>query len=313
MDLSIVTTLYQSAPYLEEFHRRMTEAAESVTSDFEIVLVNDGSPDNSLEVAVSIHERDPRVRVVDLSRNFGHHKAMMTGLSYARGDLVFLIDCDLEEDPALLRDFHEEMKRSGADVVYGVQRRRSGSLARVVTGNAFYSVFNLLSTTPIPRNVLTVRLMTANYVSALLKFREREFIIAGIWASTGFKQAEVPVDKPHKGVSSYNLLKRFTYTVDAITSFSNRPLYAVFYIGLVIFIVSFLAASYLIFQRLFVGPMMSGWPSLVVSVWLLGGITLMCLGVVGIYLSKVFTEVKQRPFTLIRRVYGDPTRPGASA
>src|SRR5262247_1354941 len=120
MKLSIVTTLYNSAPYLTEFHERVCAAAVQVSDDFEIVLVNDGSPDNSLAVALELHRKDPRVAIVDLSRNFGHHKAMMTGLAHARGDLVFLLDSDLEEEPELLQKFYDEMSRTGADVVFGV-------------------------------------------------------------------------------------------------------------------------------------------------------------------------------------------------
>src|SRR3954467_2021177 len=145
MDLSIVTTLYRSALHLEEFHRRVRAPAEKITSDYEIIFVNDGSPDNSLGIALSIYERDDRVRVIDLSRNFGHHKAMMTGLTHARGDLVFLIDSDLEEDPELLASFGEAMSQTGADVVYGVQRGRRGGLVERWSGRLFFTIFNWLS------------------------------------------------------------------------------------------------------------------------------------------------------------------------
>jgi putative glycosyltransferase len=135
MTLSIVTTLYESAPYLAEFHVRVCNTAEKITRDYEIILVNDGSPDNSLDVARSIHLKDNRVRVIDLSRNFGHHKAMMTGLAHARGDLVFLLDSDLEEERELLRTFYEELQRSGADVVFGVQEKRKGRLFERLSGS----------------------------------------------------------------------------------------------------------------------------------------------------------------------------------
>src|SRR6266481_9971297 len=128
MTLSIVTTLYDSAPYLEQFYLRTCAATEQITRDYEIILVNDGSPDNSLDIAISIHRRDKRVRVIDLSRNFGHHKAMMTGLTHAGGELVFLIDCDLEEEPELLEKFYRELKATEADVVFGVQQKRKGGL-----------------------------------------------------------------------------------------------------------------------------------------------------------------------------------------
>ena len=119
MDLSVVTTLYRSQPYVEEFYRRICAAAAAITPDFELILVNDGSPDASLEVAVALFQLDERVRVIDLSRNFGHHRAIMTGLAHARGDLVFLIDCDLEEEPELLSRFHARLVETRADVIYG--------------------------------------------------------------------------------------------------------------------------------------------------------------------------------------------------
>jgi len=126
MKLSIVATLYKSGAYVEEFHRRASEAARRITDDYEIVIVDDGSPDNSLDIACAIARTDPHVRVIELSRNFGHHKAMMTGLDHARGELCFLIDSDLEEDPALLQEFFDKMQASDADVVYGFQDQRKG-------------------------------------------------------------------------------------------------------------------------------------------------------------------------------------------
>ncbi len=303
MDLSIVTTLYQSAPYVKDFHRRASAAAEQVTQDFEIVFVNDGSPDESLAAALERHAEDARVRVVDFSRNFGHHKAIMTGLDYARGDRVFLIDSDLEEAPELLDAFWDKMRATECDVVYGVQRTRKGRLFERAAGALFYAVFNLLSPEPIPRNLITARLMTRPYVDALLQHREREICIAGLWAATGFQQEPVVVDKGHKGQSVYDLRRKFTNLVNAITSFSNRPLVFIFYLGSLISIGATLAAAYLIIYRLFIGPLKDGWPSLMVSIWLLGGLTIFSLGVIGIYLSKIFTETKQRPYTIVRQVY----------
>src|SRR3954465_14964923 len=159
--LSIVTSMYRSSSYLEEFYNRCTAAARQLTDSYEFVFVNDGSPDDSLQVALQLRTRDARVRIVDLSRNFGHHKALMTGLARARGERVFLLDCDLEEDPAWLLTFDREMRNTGADVVYGVQSERKGGWFERVTGDLFFKVFNQLLTDPIPPNVVTVRLMTA--------------------------------------------------------------------------------------------------------------------------------------------------------
>lgn len=303
MDLSIVTTLYYSAPYLEEFYARIRAEAEKITGDYEIIFVNDSSPDNSLDIAISLYERDSKVRVIDLSRNFGHHKAMMTGLAHARGELVFLIDCDLEEKPELLSDFYNEFKSSDADVVYGMQQTRKGRFLERVSGQLFFSLFNLLSNYPLPPNLITVRLMSRRYVTSLVAHQERETIIAGLWVITGFKQTSLIVHKASKGSSTYNLTRKIAVFVNSVTSFSDRPLIFIFYLGCVIVFLSSIAALDLIVRRIFFSVFLAGWPSLIVSVWLLGGLTIFCLGVIGIYLSKIFMETKQRPYTVIRQIY----------
>jgi putative glycosyltransferase len=301
--LSIVTTLHRSAPFIEEFYARISRAASELTTDFEIVLVNDGSPDDSLTRAIGLVERDERVRVIDLARNFGHHKAMMTGLAHACGDLVFLIDSDLEEDPELLIPFADTLRSSQADVVYGVQRERRGGLIERWSGKVFFKVFNLLSDCPIPENLITVRLMTRQYVSALLSHRERETMIAGLWALTGFRQVPLEVTKHVRSATTYTFRRKVAVFVNSITSFSSRPLELIFYLGLAIGCISAGAAVYLIIRRLFFGILLPGWPSLIVSVWLLGGMILACLGIIGVYLSKIFIETKQRPYTIVRHVY----------
>jgi putative glycosyltransferase len=315
VQLSIVATLYRSAAHLAEFYDRARRAALQLTSEYEIVFVNDGSPDDSLEVALGLLAGDERVRVIDLARNFGHHKAMMTGLAHARGDLVFLIDSDLEEDPELLLSFAETRSAANADVVYGVQGERRGGLFERWSGKLFFSVFNLLSDYPIPENLVTVRLMTRRYVSALLTHREREMVIAGLWAVTGFRQVAVEVTKHARSATTYRLGHKVSVLVNGITSFSARPLEFIFYMGLTIGAIASVAAAYLVVRRLFFGVMLPGWPSLLVSVWLLGGLMLSCLGVLGIYLSKIFIETKQRPYTIVRDIHEripDPAESGAA-
>jgi len=303
MDLSIVTTLYHSAPHLEEFFVRSCAVAEKITSSFEIIFVNDGSPDDSLEIALSLYRKDLRIRIVDLSRNFGHHKAMMTGLAQARGRLVFLIDSDLEEEPELLATFHEKLGETGADVIYGVQQKRKGKLFERLSGTLYFKVFNWLSTHPVPPNHITARLMTEKFVAALLQHQEREFVISGLWALTGFNQIGIAVRKHDKSTSAYGLGRKVSHLVNAITSFSNKPLILIFYLGCFILLVSSIAAVDLVLRKILFGTLLLGWASIIVSVWLLGGLTIFCLGVIGIYLSKIFTEVKQRPYTIIKQVY----------
>lgn len=303
MRIAVVATLYRSSPLLDAFHRRVSAAVAALTDDYEIVLVNDGSPDDSLAVAERLFAQDPHVRVVDLARNFGHHKAMMTGLAHARGDLVFLIDSDLEEEPELLRVFYDTLRTSGADVVYGVQGARRGGLFERVSGWMFFKLFNLLSGQPIPVNVVTVRLMTRRYVAALVSHRERETMIAGLWALTGFLQVPVTITKGENRGSSYNLSRKIAVLVNSVTSFSDRPLVLIFYLGLAIGVAAAAAAAYLVIQRLFFGVALPGWPSVIVSVWMLGGLMLGSLGIIGMYVSRIFIETKQRPYTIVRHIY----------
>lgn len=302
MKLSIVATLYQSEPYIAEFYRRSVAAAEGVCSDFEIILVNDGSPDGSLARAIEIQKADVRVCVIDLSRNFGHHKAMMTGLEAASGSLVFLIDSDLEEPPELVSEFWAKMQETGCDVVFGMQTKRRGGAFDRISGDVFYHIFNKISDIKVPANMVTARLMSRRYVQSLLLHREREIFLGGLWAATGYDQLAVPISKSHKGRSSYSTLGRFSLALTSITSFSSRPLIAAMLLGGAISFTSVLVIIYLIAQNLS-GEVVAGWTSILASVWLLGGLTIFFIGAVGVYVAKIFIEVKQRPYTIVRQRY----------
>jgi putative glycosyltransferase len=306
MMLSVVTTLYRSSSYIREFYDRITRVAGAFAQSYEIVFVNDGSPDDSLERALALHQDDPRVRVVDLSRNFGHHKAMITGLQHARGDLVFLLDVDLEEQPEWLGAFHDRMKETSADVVYGVQSSRKGSYFERLTGAVFYRSVNALLEDPVPENVMTARLMSRRYVQSLVQFRDREVNMLALWMITGFKQVSIEVLKQSRAGSSYTIRHRIAVGVNFVTSFSNRPLVYIFYLGCSIMALSAAYGAVLVWRTARGEVGVPGWPSLIVSVWFLGGVMIFCLGVIGVYLSKVFTETKERPYTVIRAVYERP-------
>jgi putative glycosyltransferase len=308
MQLSIVTTLYHSAPYIAEFYERAKTAAERFSTDYEMILVNDGSPDNSLDIAISLAEQDARVKVIDLSRNFGHHKAAMTGLRHAQGDLVFHLDVDLEEDPELLDTFLVELKRSQADVVYGVRRKREGRFFERAAAELFYALFNALSAHKIPRNVLVVRLMTRRYVRALVAHRESELDIGGLWTLAGFRQVPVAVDKHRKPTTTYNFARRVVLMIRSITAFSNRPLLWIAALGAVILLVSVIWLAIVLAIVALGGNPPSGYTSLILSVWLLGGLTIFSLGVIAVYLSVIFVETKRRPYTIIRAIHHRPSR-----
>jgi putative glycosyltransferase len=301
--LSIVTTLYRSAATIDEFYRRMMKAAEAIAEDVEMVIVNDGSPDNSLELALQLHQHDPRLVVIDLARNFGHYKAMMTGLAHARGELVFLIDSDLEERPEDLALFYRRFAQGDSDVVYGVQQTRRGGLAERLGGAIFFALVDALGDRPLPRNLLTARLMTADYVRALVRHRDREFVISDLWQVTGFRQNEIVIAKLSTSPSTYSLRKRIDLAVKHLTTSSTRLLYLVFYTGLLIFAVSVGIILFYLLRYITAGIGVSGFTSQIISIWFLGGLITLILGILGIYLASILAETKRRPYTVIRRVH----------
>jgi putative glycosyltransferase len=309
MKLSIVATLYKSAPYIHEFVDRACKAAEElVAEDYEIILVNDGSPDDSLDIAVNLTQENLHLIVVDLSRNFGHHKAMMTGLSRAVGELVFLIDSDLEEEPEWLSNFYEDMQRECCDVVYGVQQKRKGGAFERATGAAFYKIFRKLTGINQPNNIVTARLMTKRYVQALLDHRERELNIGALWIITGFKQAKRFVKKHSTSPTTYSIAQKFGLLVNAVTSFSSLPLVFTFYTGFFVSLSALSFIAYLLLRYFFISSPPSGYTSLIASVWFFSGLIILFMGVQGIYLAKIFTEVKQRPYTIVRKIYQNSPR-----
>jgi putative glycosyltransferase len=305
MKISVVSTLYQSAPYIVAFIDRTRAAVHGLTSDdYEILLVDDGSPDDALRTALAQRAKEPRLKVIELSRNFGHHKAMMTGLEHASGDLVFLIDVDLEEPPELLPTFHEKLCREELDVVYGFQQRRKGGLAERFSGWIAWKIIALLLPIRVPSNHSTVRLMTRDYVQALIRHKESKTAIGGLWVMTGFKQAGFPFRKTTRDATSYSFRARLFSLLDSITSFSETPLYFVFYLGIGVLFIAALIALWLLWRR-FTGVVLSGWASTLVSVWFLGGLSVFSIGVVGLYISRIFIETKNRPYTIIRKIHGD--------
>jgi putative glycosyltransferase len=301
--LSIVTTLYRSAASIDEFYRRAMKAAEAITRDIELVMVNDGSPDDSLDLALALHRADSRVVVVDLARNFGHHKAIMTGLAHATGDLVFLIDSDLQEQPEDLAVFHQRLAEGDCDVVYGVLQSRRGGLFGKIPGALYFSFANALSDQPIPRNVFTARLMTRDYVRALIRHRDREFTIAHLGVITGFRQQPVTLNKLSLSPTSYTFMHRVEVAVRHITTTSTRLLYLVFYTGVLIFVLSVCTIVYYLGRYFTSGIGVDGYTSQIVSIWFLGGLITLILGILGIYIANILTETRRRPYTIVRRVH----------
>ena len=303
IELSVVTTLYYSQAHLVEFYERIKNSIDKLTQSYEIIFVNDGSPDNSLQVVMELQKRDPNITIINLSKNFGHHKAMMTGLMHCQGQLVYLIDSDLEEEPEWLNMFHQKLLKENCDVVYGMQESRKGNWFEKISGAVYYKLLNKLSGTDFPKNVTTARLMTKRYVHSLTLHKERELMITGLFHITGYKQIAVNVKKHSHSATTYTFMKKLSLLITALTSFSDKPLLYIFYMGLIITLTSGFFIFNLVLKYLIWKISVPGWTSLIVSIWFIGGIISCFLGIIGMYISKIFTEVKQRPYTIIEGIY----------
>jgi putative glycosyltransferase len=304
MKISVVTSLYRSAPYVRELYHRCLEAiGKTGADDYEIILVNDHSPDDDLAIAKDLASRDAKVVVIDLSRNFGQHKALLTGLAQASGDYTFMMDSDLEEDPEWLARFHVEMQRTGCDVVFGVQQGEKGSRFYRLGRWVFYNLMNQLSDINLPKNAVTARLMSRRYLDALLEYQEREMFLAGICHVVGFAQLPVDVIKHDTSPTTYSLAHVASIFVNAVTAFTIRPLIAISLIGMSVMLLAFGFTAWVIFRKIAYGVAVQGWASAMVAILMIGGMTLFLNGVIAIYIAKIFLEVKQRPMTTIREVY----------
>lgn len=303
--LSIVSTMYRSQRFLEEFLAECLQALRDCgCSDFEILLVNDGSPDDSLAYALQRRADIPQLVVVDLSRNFGHHHAVQAGLCEARGEHVFLIDCDLEVSPRLLPAFVQKLRETGCDMVYGYQEARKGGWFEQWSGGLFYKGFNLLSDIKIPENIATERIMSRRYVRALLSLGDKNLFLGGMMTWTGYSQVGLQIQKSQrKGASSYTLLRRLNLMVNAISSFSSKPLTWLFNIGVFITLLSFSYVAYLTFRKLAFGDALLGFTSMMGLMAMSLGIMTTALGLVGIYLGKVYNQVQNRPTFIVKDLY----------
>lgn len=308
--ISIVATLYQSERYVDEFIRRCSEAADRLQQPYELILVEDGSPDRSLAVAVAAAEKHSFIRVVELSRNFGHHAAMMCGLEHARGDLVFLLDSDLEEDPSWLSDFHSALQEHGVDVVFGVQEvRREQGVTRLLA-RLFYRLRRVLLDGRMPQDVTTARLMSRDYVDALLRHSETTSPILDLWVRTGFRQLAFPVVKLATSPTTYSLKARATLFLDTFIVGSGRLLLASSLAGLSVVLLAAAAGATLLLRWVAFDRPSPGWTSVMLTVLLLGGAILFTVSLIGLNLTRVAEEVRRRPRHIVRRIYGPQVTAG---
>lgn len=304
LKVSIVTTLYKSEKFIPVFLNKVKEAVESLNISFELILVLDGITDNSLDILLERKEEFENIKIIELSRNFGHHYALMAGLSNAEGEYVMAIDCDLEVSPLIIQDFYNEIEKCQCDVVYGFQSLRKGKFFERISGSIFWSLFNFFSETKIQENVITERIMTKEYVSKLIELNDKNLFLAGMMSWVGYNQIGIEVKKDlREGKSSYTFIKKFNLMINAITSFSAYPLNVLFSFGIFITLVSFFVGFYYIIMKfIFPDMILSGFTSLITAVMFSTGIIVLSIGIVGKYIEKIFDQVKGRPLYIIRKI-----------
>jgi dolichol-phosphate mannosyltransferase len=299
--ISVVVPVFNEAQVVQAFHDRLSSVAQQCEHcRYRMIYVDDGSTDNSYELLCKIVRTDERVRVIKLSRNFGHQRALTAGLDHAEGDAVVFIDADLQDPPELIPLLVKEW-REGFDVVYARRLHRSGeSKRKLLTAKMFYRLISGISEVPIPQDTGDFRLISKKVADQIRSMRERDRYLRGLSSWVGFRQTSVDYDRHQRfaGGTKYSYRKMFSFAVDGITSFSTAPLRLATWFG---FAAAFLSFIYLIsvFVQKFMGYTVEGWATIMVAVLFIGGIQLICLGIFGEYLGRVFNEVKARPTYIV--------------
>jgi len=300
--LSVVVPVYNEAAVLPAFHQQLREVMGAAGCRYELIYIDDGSTDGSLQLLNGLRAEQDCVAIVELSRNFGKEVALSAGLDHARGDAVIIIDADLQDPPELVHEFLAQW-RNGYDVVYGQRTdRRGDSPLKIVTARWFYRVINALSDVDIPRDVGDFRLLSRRAVDALLAMPERRRYMKGLYAWVGFPQKAVPyVRQPRQaGHTKWNYWRLWNFALEGITSFSDAPLRIASYLGVITSGFAFMYGLFLLVRTLIWGNDVPGYPSLIIAVLFLGGVQLICLGILGEYLGRTYDEAKARPLYFVR-------------
>jgi polyisoprenyl-phosphate glycosyltransferase len=303
---SIVAPVFDEEDTVAAFCERLISVMEELGEPFELVLVNDGSRDGSFRAMEAIHARDPRVRIIDFSRNFGHQIAISAGLDRARGRCVVIIDSDLQDPPEVIPELIARWK-AGAEVVYAQRARRSGETRfKLLSAAVFYRLIGKITAVDIPRDTGDFRLLDRSVVDALVTMREHHRFMRGLSAWVGFRQEAVAYDRHERyaGKTKYPLRKMLRFSLDAITSFSHVPLQLATSFGFVLAGISLLGILIAVVLRI-VNHAIVGQATTLILVLFMGGIQLIFLGVIGEYLGRVYDEVRARPLYIVRKVLGE--------
>lgn len=303
--LSVIAPVYNEDSVLEAFHARLVAVLDALGEEFEVIYINDGSTDNSIDVMRRLRAHDGRASILDLSRNFGKEIALSAGLDFASGDAVIIIDADLQDPPELIPKLLQQW-HDGYDVVYARRKDRAGeSCARLVTAYGFYRVIRWLCDFPMPTDTGDYRLLSSRAVRAMRQFRERHRFMKGLFAWIGYRQTAVEYQREARlsGESKFSYWRLWNFALEGITSFSVGPLKVATYIGLFISICAFLFAIWIVLKTLLYGDPVRGYPTIMTTILMLGGMQLAAIGILGEYVGRIFNETKSRPLYFVNAYY----------
>ena len=302
--VSIVVPMYNEQEVANEFYNRTTNVFKELPYEYEIIIVNDGSRDKTLDLVLDLVKNDEHVKVINFSRNFGHQAAITAGIENATGDAIITIDADLQDPPEVIADLLKKWEE-GYDIVYAKRKsRKTDTFFKRTTANIYYKVLNKLSDIKIPENVGDFRLISKRVQQVFIKLPEKDRYIRGMFAWMGFKQSFVEFDRQSRfaGKTKYPLKKMIKLAVSGIIGFSTKPLRLIFKLGLATTFLSFLLMVYAIIVKI-LGYTTNGWSSLMVAITFIGGIQLLSLGIVAEYVAKIYGEAKARPVYIIMDKY----------
>ncbi|MFN8283938.1 MAG: glycosyltransferase family 2 protein [Chitinophagales bacterium] len=302
MEISVVIPIFNEEANIHLLHERLVNAVSSITNNYELIFVNDGSKDKSLFIIKELATKFPQVKYIDFSKNFGHQIAVYAGLEHAQGNSIVIIDADLQDPPELIKDLYTKLQQ-GYDVVFAQREQRVGeSWHKLLTAKIYYRVLNQLSEVEIPLDTGDFRIISKKVKDIILSMPEQNKFLRGQIAWTGFNQTSVLYKREERyaGSTNYPYSKMLKFAFDGITSFSNIPLRLATYLGFLVSFVAFLVIVYTLYQKYFKHDTVPGWSSLMVSILFIGGVQLICLGIIGEYLGRIMDNVKKRPLYIVK-------------
>jgi glycosyltransferase involved in cell wall biosynthesis len=300
--ISVVSPVYQAEECLRELHRRLVSALSAITDDFEIVLVDDGSRDRSWQLVEELAHADQRVKGIKLSKNFGQHFAITAGLDFAQGDWVVVMDCDLQDRPEEIPRLYQKVQE-GCDIAWARRIRRRDSGSKKLSSQLFRSIFNALGDVRLDKSASNFSISSRQVIDSVRRFRERNRSFPLFLSSVGFKEDYVDVEHAARptGRSTYTWSRLLKLAIDWVVSYSNRPLYIAIWTGLLLSLVAFTMAVVFVVRYLVNSASVAGWTSLMVALLFFSGLLLANMGLMGLYIGKVFDEVKARPLYFVQR------------